>query len=139
MYMYHSNNYNLYFKISLCKLDIYTKKAAKPITKIIINHCNNINSEKNWKIVGEYFPTCVHIIIFAGEVSDCYSHILREKKRHWHKVFSSFGKSGLSSNKQRFLNCFPLHIYALTSTKRHFYKGAKTESHLYTPWPLLRI
>lgn len=48
--------------------------------KIIINYCNNINSEKNWKIVGEYFLMCVYIIIFVGEVFDCYFYILWEKK-----------------------------------------------------------
>lgn len=48
--------------------------------KIIFNYCNNINSEKNWKIVGEYFLMCVYIIIFVGEVFDCYFYILWEKK-----------------------------------------------------------
>lgn len=139
IYMYHSNNYNLYFKISLCKLDIYTKKAAKPITKIIINHCKDINSEKKLKNCRRVLSDVrAYNYLRWRSVRLLFSYLAR-KKKHWHKVFCSFGKSGLSSNKQRFLNCFPLHIYALTSTKRHFYKGAKTESHLYTPWPLLRI
>lgn len=54
---------------------------------------------KNWKIVGEYFLMCVYIIIFVGEVFDCYFYILWEKKGYWYKVFSLFGKFGFSSNK----------------------------------------
>lgn len=61
IYMYYSNNYNFYFKIFLCKLDIYIKKVVKLIMKIIINYCNDINSEKKlkncWRV---FFDVCVY-------------------------------------------------------------------------------
>lgn len=61
---------------------------------------------KNWKIVGEYFLMCVYIIIFVGEVFDCYYYILWEKKNIDIKYFVYLVNLGLVVISSGFLIVF---------------------------------
>lgn len=131
IYMYHSNNYNLYFKISLCKLDIYTKKAAKPITKIIINHCNNINSEKNLKNCRRVLSDVrAYNYLRWRSVRLLFSYLARKKNIDI-KYFVHLANLGLVVISGGFLTVF-LYIFTPWRQQNVTFTKAPKQNHIYT-------